>query len=102
MAKVHADDHDKTFHEIVTDYGFPLEAHDVQTADGYILKTFRIPHGVNQEPSTTRPAVLIQHGSFDAADFVVMNGPEKSLAFYLANQGFDVWVRFNFKFLLTL
>lgn len=39
-----------------------------------------------------RPAVIIQHGSFDSADITVMNGPEKSLAFYLANEGFDVWI----------
>jgi hypothetical protein len=69
-----------------------LETHDITTEDGYILKTFRISHGIGQEYEQTRPAVLIQHGSFDSADFVVMNGPEKSLAFALANQGFDVWV----------
>lgn len=92
MVAVNADDHDKTFQEIVQDYGYPLETYEVQTVDGYILTTFRIPYGKDQKYSSDRPAVLVQHGSFDSSDFVVMNGPEKSLAFYLADQGFDVWV----------
>jgi pimeloyl-ACP methyl ester carboxylesterase len=92
LAFAYADDHDKTFQQIVEDYQFPLNEYNVTTSDGYILKTFRIPHGRDQEYDDSRPAVLIQHGYFDSADFVVMNGPEKSLAFYLANQGFDVWI----------
>ena len=95
ISAISADDHDKTFQEIVSDYGYPLETHEVQTTDGYVLTTFRIPHGRDQVASTDSPIVLIQHGYFDSADFVVMNGPELSLAFYLANQGFDVWVSFS-------
>ena len=87
-----ADDHDKTFQQIVQDYGYPLETHKVTTSDGYILTTFRIPHGKNQAPADGRPAVIIQHGYFDSADITVVHGPEESPAFYLANQGFDVWV----------
>lgn len=87
-----ADDHGLTFEEIVDNYGYPLESYSVITADGYILETFRIPHGRDQDYDASRPAVLLQHGYFDSADFSVMNGPEKSIAFYLANQGFDVWI----------
>ena len=39
-----------------------------------------------------RPPILIQHGVFDSADFVVSHGPDLSPAFYLANLGYDVWV----------
>ena len=39
-----------------------------------------------------RPAILIQHGIFDSADFVVTHGSDLSPAFYLANSGYDVWV----------
>ena len=87
-----ADDHGKTFQEIVTDYGFPLESYEVTTEDGYILTTFRIPHGRDGEASNDAAPVLIQHGYFDASDFAVVNGPEVSLAFYLATEGYDVWV----------
>ena len=88
----YADDHDKTFEQIVTDYGFPLESYKVTTEDGYILTTFRIPHGKSQGPSDDATPVLIQHGYFDACDFAVMNGPELSIPFFLAEQGFDVWL----------
>jgi pimeloyl-ACP methyl ester carboxylesterase len=53
---------------------------------------FRISHGKNQEQKNGNPPILIQHGIFDSADFVVAHGPESSPAFYLANQGYDVWV----------
>ena len=39
-----------------------------------------------------RPAILIQHGILDSADFVVAHGPDQSPAFYLANSGYDVWI----------
>lgn len=96
LTAVKADDHDKNFEQITRDYGYPFESYQVRTVDGYILTTFRIPHGRDQNPSNDRPAVLIQHGSFDSAEFVVMNGPELSLAYYLANQGYDVWVSSKF------
>jgi hypothetical protein len=64
----------------------------VTTQDGYILQTFRVSHGKGQTYTSDRPAVLFQHGAFDSSDALFMRGEELSPAFYLANQGYDVWV----------
>lgn len=41
--------------ELVQPYGYPLEAHTVQTADGYLLGVFRMPRGVRADaPATHR------------------------------------------------
>jgi lysosomal acid lipase/cholesteryl ester hydrolase len=90
---VSADDLSKSFQEITVQYGFRFEQHIVQTEDGYLLKMFRIPGIVGKEDDVAvRPPILIQHGVFDSADFVICHGPEKSPAFWLVNQGYDVWV----------
>ena len=72
-------------------YGYPFEEHFVTTSDGYILRLFRIPHGLNDTYSQGRPAVLLQHGIIDPSDGFIIRGPELSPGFYLANNGYDVW-----------
>jgi pimeloyl-ACP methyl ester carboxylesterase len=92
LSAVYADDISKTFQQIAQDYGYPFEQHFITTSDGYILRLFRIAHGKNQESSNNNSPILIQHGIFDSADFVVSHGEDKSPAFNLADQGYDVWV----------
>lgn len=89
--------------ELVLRRGYPLERHRIITADDYILNMFRIPHGRlenGQELSSTpwgqrKPAVLLQHGLFDSSLAWVANFPEQSLAYILADAGFDVWLGNN-------
>ena len=86
------DDLSKAFDQIARDYGFPFEQHYITTSDNYILRLYRIKGPKNSADTNGRPPILIQHGIFDSADFVVMHGPELSPAFFLANLGYDVWV----------
>ncbi|XP_039755663.1 lipase 1-like [Pararge aegeria] len=78
---------------LVRKYNYPLEEHSVTTEDGYILGLHRIPHGrdSNNRPGN-KPVVFLMHGLLSSsADFLVM-GPGSSLAYILAEEGYDVWM----------
>lgn len=76
---------------MVTSHGYPFEAHDVETRDGYVLTMHRIPHGING-PVENPPVVFLQHGLLcSSADWLV-TGPERALAYLLADRGYDVWM----------
>ena len=79
--------------ELIRNKGYPCEEHDIQTKDGYILRAHRIPYGVKDytEPGA-RKSVILMHGLFDASSDWVLNFPEQSLGFILADRGFDVWL----------
>ncbi|GLH13080.1 LOW QUALITY PROTEIN: Lipase 3 [Gryllus bimaculatus] len=78
-------------------YGYPAEAHEVTTADGYILTLHRVPHSPSSPPGGRgaggrRPVVFLQHGLVcSSADWVVM-GPGVAPAYVLADAGYDVWM----------
>ncbi|XP_052747894.1 lipase 1-like [Galleria mellonella] len=84
MAGVKNEDVKLSIRELITKYGYPLEEHEVITADSYILRMFRIPGN--------GPVVLLMHGLFGSADDFVVAGPKNSLAYLLANDGYDVWL----------
>ncbi|EGG25252.1 carboxylic ester hydrolase [Cavenderia fasciculata] len=85
----------KTFEQIVMGYGYPCESHYVTTQDGYILQLFRIPYGQSGDTHTTRQPVLLQHGLLDSSFTWIVNLPGQSLAYILADQGYDVWMGNN-------
>ncbi|XP_065074233.1 lipase 3-like [Ochlerotatus camptorhynchus] len=71
--------------KIITDDGYTVEKHQVVTSDGYVLSLFRIP-GYRTTP------VFLQHGLLcSSADWVIL-GPGRSLAYLLADAGYDVWL----------
>ncbi|CAF4385975.1 unnamed protein product, partial [Rotaria socialis] len=78
--------------QLIQSKGYPWEEHKVTTADGYILGVFRIPHGQNASSTTPGRPVLLQHGLLDSATTWVINFPEQSLGFILADAGYDVWL----------
>lgn len=78
-----------SFEELCSKYGFNVEAHQVTTLDGYILKMFRI--GANRSFSTGVP-ILMQHGLLDSSDTFIVNSPDKAPGFALARRGYDVWL----------
>ena len=79
--------------QMIQSKGYPWEEHKVITPDGYILGLYRIPRGRNAPPTATpgRP-VLLQHGLLDSATTWVMNFPDQSLGYILADLGYDVWL----------
>ena len=79
--------------EIVRLHGYPIEEHLVTTKDGFVLMIHRIPHGQTgiQDP-TPRPPVLLMHGFLMSSEVWVTKTPSSSLAFLLADAGFDVYL----------
>jgi len=58
------------------------------------LTLYRIPNGKTgtQLPHPTKPVVFLQHGLLCSSSDWLMNVEEKSLAYILANAGYDVWL----------
>ncbi|CAF1336184.1 unnamed protein product [Adineta ricciae] len=83
-------DCDYNITQMIQSKGYPCEEHKVITKDGYILGIFRIPHG--RKSTTSGRPVLLQHGLLDAATTWVMNFPDQSLGYILADAGYDVWL----------
>ncbi|XP_062103604.1 triacylglycerol lipase 2-like [Humulus lupulus] len=76
---------------MVESQGYSCEQHQVITEDGYILGLQRIPVGRSGKKAD-KPPVLLQHGIFSDGVTWVLNSPEESLAFVLAENGYDVWL----------
>ena len=67
--------------QLITKYGYPVETHNVTTADGYILTLFRIPHGKSATtlPYAKKPVAFLQHGLLCSSSDWLMNDEDKSL-----------------------
>ncbi|XP_037719708.1 lipase 3 [Drosophila subpulchrella] len=77
----------------IRSHGYPTETHQVTTADGYVLTLFRIPYSHKlKNQNENRPPVLLQHGLFSNSDCWLSSGPDNSLAYLLADAGYDVWL----------
>eukprot|EP00357_Protocruzia_adherens_P036559 CAMPEP_0115015736 /NCGR_PEP_ID=MMETSP0216-20121206/26966_1 /TAXON_ID=223996 /ORGANISM="Protocruzia adherens, Strain Boccale" /LENGTH=384 /DNA_ID=CAMNT_0002385953 /DNA_START=140 /DNA_END=1294 /DNA_ORIENTATION=+ len=78
---------------MVVSQGYPFESHAVLTEDGYILTAWRIRHGRKSCMTKTGPPVFLQHGLLDYGyTWFFENTPEKSLAYKMADYGYDVWI----------
>lgn len=79
--------------EIIRSFGYIAEEfQDIKTEDGYLLTVHRIPYGKSNKNPVNRPVVFLMHGLLSSAvDFVNM-GPGVSIAYDLAEAGYDVWM----------
>uniref|UniRef100_A0A1B0G8S8 Lipase n=1 Tax=Glossina morsitans morsitans TaxID=37546 RepID=A0A1B0G8S8_GLOMM len=78
--------------------GFPVEQHNVQTKDGYVLTLHRIPcrqRKLDDHVLQKRPVVLLMAGIYASSDVWLLNGAEDSLPYLLSNNGYDVWLGNN-------
>ncbi|XP_044262252.1 lipase member K-like [Tribolium madens] len=73
---------------MATRHGYKSETFTVTTSDGYILTIFRIISNIT-EP--VKGPVFIQHGILGTSASWVAIG-NRSLAFYLADRGYEVWL----------
>jgi len=79
--------------ELIRFWNYPVEEHWVTTDDGYILGLHRIPHGrQGGDDGTARPIVYLQHGLTASSAQWAFGPPSKSLAYVLADEGYDVWM----------
>ncbi|KAL1497782.1 hypothetical protein ABEB36_008680 [Hypothenemus hampei] len=69
-------------------HGFLLKKHNVRTEDGWILTLFRLK---NLKHSGQKNVIFLQHGLAADATCFMANG-NNSLAFILAEEGYDVWM----------
>ncbi|KAJ3659192.1 hypothetical protein Zmor_010894 [Zophobas morio] len=68
--------------------GYPVIEYRVPTIDGFILGMFRIP---SKNPDAWKHPIYLQHGLASTCDYFV-GIQRNSLAFVLADAGFDVWL----------
>uniref|UniRef100_A0A1B6EZE8 Lipase n=1 Tax=Cuerna arida TaxID=1464854 RepID=A0A1B6EZE8_9HEMI len=81
------------YEDVVKEFGYPIERHDITTADGYILTYHRIPHGRNHSrggSGQSRRVVLFSNGILLSSAAALSSRDD--LAYGLADADFDVWL----------
>ncbi|CAH1378794.1 unnamed protein product [Tenebrio molitor] len=73
---------------MVERHGYNIKKHSATTDDGYILTVFRV---TSKDKEPTKAPVFVQHGIVtNSANWVDISN--RSLAFRLADEGYDVWL----------
>ncbi|CAO1638025.1 unnamed protein product [Parajaminaea phylloscopi] len=70
-------------------WGYNCDTHDIVTQGGWILKAHRISDP--RRPGPPGHPVILQHGILCNSSFF-FTCEERSMAFWLVDQGYDVWV----------
>ncbi|XP_060531539.1 uncharacterized protein LOC132705123 [Cylas formicarius] len=77
---------ESTVPEIIKKTGYPFMEYKIRTPDDYILTIFRIPNF-----NANKPPIFLLHGVQSTSGIFVGLG-KRSIAFLLANAGYDVWL----------
>ncbi|CAH2102897.1 unnamed protein product [Euphydryas editha] len=76
--------------------GYYSESHTLMTTDGYILEVHRIPfrrfETAQNAVKISKPVVFLMHGLQGSSLSYTFLGPGSSLAYLLAENGYDVWM----------
>ncbi|XP_033227336.1 lipase 3-like [Belonocnema kinseyi] len=91
-------DINKKIRQMITDDGYPFEEYDLKTQDGYFLKIHRIPSGNGEKINRiqeNKPIAYLVHALLQSSIDWVSTGQNVSLAYLLADKGFDVWLGNN-------
>ncbi|XP_049366253.1 triacylglycerol lipase 2-like [Solanum verrucosum] len=91
ILQISSENEDGICTSMVETQGYGCEEHKVTTDDGYILSLQRIPKGISGK-AATNPPVLLQHGLLMDGNTWLLNPTDESLAFILADDGYDVWI----------
>ncbi|KAF2885017.1 hypothetical protein ILUMI_21133 [Ignelater luminosus] len=87
------DEMDLSTVQLIKKNGYPVEIYNnIVTEDGYLLDMYRIPHGKIRKKRKSRNPVLLMHGLLGTSRDYVLTGPEKGLAYFLADRDYDVWL----------
>ena len=81
------DDAKLTPRQLVEKYNYNFEDHYATTKDGYILNVWHITKG-----TPSKKAVFLQHGLLATGHSFLSNYPNQTVALYLIEQGYDVWL----------
>ncbi|KAH8287808.1 hypothetical protein KR018_000554 [Drosophila ironensis] len=71
--------------QLLQKYKYPGESHQAITEDKYVLTLHRIPR------AGAKPVLLV-HGLQDTSSTWILMGPHSGLAYYLYDNGYDVWM----------
>ncbi|KAL1414718.1 hypothetical protein MTO96_000836 [Rhipicephalus appendiculatus] len=84
----------KNVSQLISSNGYPVEEHNVTTRDSYVIMMQRIPagHSKRNGQSQRKRAVMLMSGLEGSSADYVLNKPDQSLGFILADKGFDVWL----------
>jgi pimeloyl-ACP methyl ester carboxylesterase len=73
---------------------YTIDEHKITTTSGHILTTFRInlkdKSGIPENSKGKQ--VLLSHGYMSSSDSFFITGDDRSLGYWFANKGYDVWV----------
>ncbi|XP_043269207.1 uncharacterized protein [Venturia canescens] len=86
------EDADLTTRELIKKYGYHGESHFVTTDDGYILEMHRITGPNDNAKAEGKQPILMVHAFLSSSTDWIITGPQRALAYLLADAGYDVWM----------